>query len=115
MIEAAVERAPPACQFVDKQYEALMSSPGPRPAETRVFDDISLIFSASGQGGLETLDGWGIVLLDVTHRFTSSLGSASVDKESLSCSTDGALRRHALFPRSATISISDIDPLALTR
>lgn len=28
--------------FVDKQYEALMSSPGPRPAETRVSDDIPL-------------------------------------------------------------------------
>ena len=92
-----------------------MSSPGPRPAETRVFDDVFFDPACKWSRGLETLDGWGIVLLDVTHRVTSSLGSASVDKESLSCSKDGALRRHALFPRSATISISDIDPLALTR
>jgi len=36
----AQERALPACQIVDKQCEALMSGPEPRPAEPRVSDSI---------------------------------------------------------------------------
>ena len=43
--------------FVDKQYEALMSSPGPRPAETRVSDDISLCKLATGAPSLVVVGG----------------------------------------------------------
>jgi hypothetical protein len=53
-----------------------MQSPGPRPAETRVSDDVSLCKRPRGASNL--VCGWGIVL-DVT----SYLGAPSVDKETL--------------------------------
>ena len=95
--------------FVDKQYEALMSSPEPhepRPAATRVSDDdIPTYEWLRPKGKLETRCGWGIDLC-----VTSNLGSVSGLRRQgnlVSCTVQKALRRHALIPRLSTISISD--------
>lgn len=100
--EATVERALPACRFVDKQYEALMSSPGPRPAETRVSDDIPLcMWPTGGRPASFLRRGWEIAL-DVTRQPRLCFrGQGNL----VCCTVQNALRRHAL----ASVLINNLD------